>query len=111
MKTSWFIFVGMVYIAIQYFSGVAEYANNINGTVASQVQALQTPTGTNYFSAAASAIVFVWDYIVIVIKWIFLWNPTLWSGNWIYFYYCVCMPICIALIISIVFVMRGVHNS
>ena len=101
----------MVYIAIQYFSSVAEYANNVNGTVAAQIQTLQTPTGTNFFSALASGIKFVWDYLTVVIKWIFLWNPTLWSGNWLWFYYFVCMPICISLIISIVFILRGVHNS
>jgi hypothetical protein len=111
MKTSWIIFIAMIYAAIFYFSGVAEYTNNLDSSVMLRMQNLGQPTGTNFGVGLTSQIVLVWDYMVNFIKMVFLWNPTLWSGSWYYFYVFVCLPVCIGVVFSIVTIMRGVHSD
>ena len=111
MKTSWIIFVVFAYIAIYYFANVAEYNPIWSPAVISNVQQLAQPTVTNWFIAGVMQIVLLGDYVVKFIQMVFLWNGTLWSGSWLYFYYFVCLPICTGVVMSIVFVLRGVHNS
>lgn len=111
MKTSWIIFIGMVYLAILYFSGIMEQTNNINSSVASNFMALNTPSGTNFMGVLATDIVNVWNYLLHFFPMLFLWNPSIWTGYWLYFYYIFCIPICIGMVMSIVFILRGVHNS
>ena len=111
MKTSWIIFIVFAYLAIFYFAGVAEYSSLINSQVSQNLYTLGTPTGTNFLGTLTSQISAVWDYMVVFIKMIFLWNGTLWVGSWLWFYYFVCLPICIGVVMSIVFILRGVHNS
>ena len=111
MKTSWIIFIAFAYIAIFYFAGVAEYANQMNATTVASLQSLGTPEGTNWVLQQVAQISRVWTYLTIWFQMIFLWNPTVWSGSWYYFYLFVCLPICIGMGMSIVFMLRGVHNS
>jgi hypothetical protein len=111
LKTSWIIFVVFAYLAIFYFGGIAEYNSLLNSQVVANVQSLAQPSGTNFFVAGVMQVALLWDYIRNFIQMIFLWNGTLWVGSWLYFYYFVCLPICIGVVMSIVFVLRGVHNS
>jgi hypothetical protein len=111
VKTSWIIFIALAYIAIFYFAGVAEYANQVNATVAANLQSLGQPTGTNWLLQQVAQISEVWNYIKVFIQMVFLWNGTLWAGSWLWFYYAVCLPICIGVVMSIVFILRGVHSS
>ena len=111
MKTSWIIFILMVYIGIFYFAGVAENASLINAQTAAQLQSLGQPTGTNWLVQQVSQISQVWTYIQTFIQMIFLWNGTIWTGSWLWFYYMVCLPICGGVVMSIVFILRGVHSS
>ena len=111
MKTSWIIFIVTAYVAIFYFAGVAEYANQMNAALATRFYNLGTPEGTNWVLQGVSQIVKVWDYIKVVIQMVFLWNGTLWTGYWLYFYYFVCVPICLGFVASVLFILRGVHSS
>lgn len=111
MKTSWIIFIILVYIAIFYFAGVAEYANQMNAATVAHIQSLGQPEGTNWVLQGVSQINKVWDYMMVFIQMVFLWNGTLWTGVWLYFYFVVCLPICIGVVMSIVFILRGVHSS
>jgi hypothetical protein len=111
VKTSWIIFIAFAYIAIYYFAGVAEYANLMNAQTVANLQALGQPHGSNWLLQAVAQITEVWTYIKIFIQMLFLWNGTLWTGYWLYFYFAVCLPICIGVVMSIVFILRGVHSS
>jgi hypothetical protein len=111
VKTSWIIFIALAYIGIFYFAGVAEYANLLNTQTVANLQALAQPHGSNWLLQAVAQITEVWTYIKIFIQMVFLWNGTLWSGSWLWFYYFVCIPICIGVVMSIVFILRGVHSS
>jgi hypothetical protein len=99
------------YIAIHYFAGVAEYSNLMNAQTVASIQALAQPTGTNWILQGVSQISAAWDFFSNFIKMLLLWNGTLWVGSWLWFYYFVCLPICAGVVISIVFVLRGVHSS
>jgi hypothetical protein len=101
----------MVYISIFYFSGIAEQQNNVTPVVASNLYTLGTPSGTNFFGNIVSNVVAVWNYMLVFIKMVFLWNGTLWQGNWLWFYYVICLPVVIGMVFSIVTILRGVHDS
>jgi hypothetical protein len=111
MKTSWIIFIAFAYIAIFYFGGVAQYANLMDAKYIAGLQSLGQPTGTNWLLQGISQISEIWTYFTTFIKMVFLWNGTLWTGYWYYFYLFVCLPICIGIVMSIVFILRGVHSS
>jgi hypothetical protein len=111
VKTSWLIFMLLVYFAIFYFAGVAEYNNLFTPALASSVKSLGTPTGTNWIVAGIMQISAVWEWVKTLIQMLFLWNGTLWTGGWLYFYYFVCLPLTIGIIGTLVFILRGVHSS
>jgi hypothetical protein len=115
MKTSWIIFIVLTYAAIWWFAGIMQQSNLLNPTSTGgvNIQALGQPSATNFggIAAVVSQVVNVWNYLVGFIKMVFLYNPTVWSGYWIYFYYFICLPICIGMVMSIVFILRGVHNN
>jgi hypothetical protein len=111
VKTSWIIFIIFAYIAIFYFAGVAEYASLMDSKYIAGLQALGQPHGSNWLLQAVAQIDEIWTYIKSFIQMVFLWNGTLWSGSWYYFYLFVCLPVCIGVVMSIVFILRGVHSS
>lgn len=101
----------MAYMAIFYFSGIAEQQNNLTPAVAANIYALGTPSGTNFFGNIVSNVTAVWSWFLRIIPMVFLWNGTVWQGGWLYFYYFVCIPIMLGLIFSFISILRGVHNS
>jgi hypothetical protein len=111
VKTSWIIYLVFVYIAIFYFASVAEYANLMNAATMAHLQSLGQPHGTNWLLQGLTQISEVWSYFTVFIGMVFLWNGTLWVGAWYYFYLFVCLPICIGIVMSLVFILRGVHSS
>lgn len=111
MKTAWLIFMVFAYIAIFYFAGVAEYKNLMDAQTVANIQALTQPSGTNWLIQGLSQLNAAWDFFVNFIKMVLLWNGTLWVGSWLWFYYCVCLPICAGIVISLAFILRGVHAS
>jgi len=119
MKTSWIIGIVSLWFVLWILSSIAAQANLITSTQVGQVQTLAQPTGTDVstfggsttIGQAYSLITNVWAYIFGFLQMLFLWFPTLWVGTWLWFYYVVCLPISIALIISIVFIFRGVHSA
>ena len=111
MKTSWIIFIIFSYLAIFYFASVPEYTNLINAAQIAHLQTLAQPTGTNWLLQGVSQIEAMWSFFTVLIQMIFLWNGTLWAGAWYYFYLFVCLPICVGVVMSLVFILRGVHSS
>jgi hypothetical protein len=93
---------------------------NMFGTAEVQtITSMMQPAGTDVSSLQGpfsisgfySLVTNVWEYIKIVIQAIFLYFPDLWTGNWIWFYFVVCLPISIAMIVSLVMVLRGTASS
>jgi hypothetical protein len=109
----------MIYIAILFCTTVANQSSQFTTTEMARIQSMMQPTGTDITSfgttstigAGYSMITNVWSYIVVFAETIFLWSPTLWSGNWYWFYLFVCVPLCIAMTIGIVQTLRGVNSG
>lgn len=119
MKTSWIIGIVSLWVVCYILCSVIENTNLFTSEQTGMIQSMLQPEGTEITSIenassigqAYSLITNVWSYLISVIKVIFLWFPDLWSGNWIWFYYCFIAPLSIGLIVSIVFILRGVQSG
>ncbi len=82
--------------------------------VQSHFNSLWNPSLAN-FAGSASALstlfVSVGTYLVAFMEIIFLWSPTVFAGNFIWFWDFVCLPISISFIITLITIARGVHSS
>jgi len=109
----------MLYFVLLICSSVAAQSSMITSTEVGQVQGLMQPTGTDSTSLtsgsvigqAVSLITNVWSYLLGFLQIVFLWFPNLWTGTWLWFYFIVCVPISVGFVMSIVFVLRGVHSG
>ena len=107
-----------IYMVMQLFISVAEEGNSVDATKIEQVQGLLQPAGTDVsaleniplLGGAYSLITNVWDYCKGVIEIIFLWSPSLWSGNWYWFWLLFCLPVAVGMVASLVFILRGVPS-
>jgi hypothetical protein len=97
-------------MAILFFAGIMQMDNLLaNAKTVSDMQSLGQPTGTDF--NLVSFVTTVWSYMKVFIPMIFLYNATVWSGYWIWFYFFVCLPICVGMVFSIVTIMRGSSSS
>jgi hypothetical protein len=96
-------------MTILFFAGIMEMNNLIDTAQVANMQSLGEPTGTDY--SLVSFVTTVWSYMKVFIPMIFLYNATVWSGYWIWFYFFVCLPICVGMVFSIVTIMRGSSNA
>ena len=109
----------MLWVTCYILCSVIENTNLFTSAESNTVMGMMQPEGTDITSLentsaigqAYSLITNVWNYIKPVISAIFLWFPDLWSGTWIWVYLCLIMPISVGLIISLVFIFRGVHSA
>ncbi len=119
MKTSWIIGIMMLWVVCYLLCSVIEGTNLFGSAQTGTIQGMMQPAGTDVSSfedtsaigQAYSLITNVWSYIKPVIQAIFLFFPDLWNGVWLWFYYIVIMPISVGLIVSLVFIFRGVHSA
>ena len=119
MKTSWIIAIVMLWVVFFIFGSIAEQQNTFGSSQVSQGQSLMQPVGTDItglnsipvIGQAISLITNVWSYLVTFIQMVFLWFPDLWAGSWLWFYFILPFPVSVGLVISIVFILRGVHNA
>lgn len=119
MPPKWIIGVITIYLAILLATSIANQANQFTAGEVAKLQSMTLATGTDITNIGGvgttggdfSLITNVWTYIKTFIQAAFLWSPSLWTGNWLWFYYFFCLPICIAMVVSIVFVLRGVRSG
>jgi hypothetical protein len=119
LKTSWIIGIMSLWVVCYILCSVIEESNLFTSAQTSTVQGFMQPTGTDIttidnmssIGQAISLITNVWSYIKPFIQAVFLYFPDLWNGAWLWFYYIVIMPISVAMIVSIVFIFRGVHSA
>jgi hypothetical protein len=111
MKTSWIVFTVMMWITITYFASVVEQVNLLSVSALGNAQTLIQPTGTDFGLGLTSLITNVWTYMKVFISFIFLWYPSIWTGNWVWVYYFVFLDIAVAIVFSLVTILRGVHSG
>jgi hypothetical protein len=88
--------------------------SGIDNVVAQNTSSLAFPQlaeSTNVFTAAWAVIVGVASYIALFFQIIFLWCPTVFSSYGMWFWWYICLPVDIGMVLSIIFIVRGVHSS
>jgi hypothetical protein len=119
MKTSWIIGTVSLWFALMLIASVVEATNKVTTTEITQVQNLMQPTGTDVtvlnslpvIGGFASLITNVWSYLIGFLQMVFFWSPTLWTGNWLWIYLIFVMGIGVGIVMSVVFILRGVHSA
>ncbi len=104
-----------MYIVMQLLITVAEQGNAFTGAKVEEMQEMLQPTGSdvNTFDnlPIVGGITKAWDYFKRFIEIVFLWSPTMWSGNWVWFWWVFCFPIACGMIASVVSMIRGVSSG
>ncbi len=122
MKTSWMIGCIMAYLLIFAAEMVATGGTVFNATTASGISnvaavnqtGLMAPTiqeSTNVFTAAWAVIAGVAAYLRLILQMLALWSPTIFVGDYLWFYWFICFPVAAGMVVSIVFIVRGVHSA
>lgn len=122
MKISLVQIIIFLYIGCLLCGTIAEKSNQMTSARVAELQGLMQPTGTDqsalnsdsggsFITAGASLITNVWSYLKTFIQITFLWFPSLWSGSWLWFYFCFPLELAIGMIISVVVMLRGVHSN
>lgn len=112
MKQSWVI--GIVTIWTLIFTAELMVTGGTAFTRSSALNTLASPAFVNAAgstSALSSVINGIGTFFVSFISVIFLWSPTVFAGNWIWFWQFICLPISISFIVVIATILRGVRGS
>ncbi len=114
MKTSWIIGVFMFYMLIVGIAMMVASTNTPDSDVMSIIDTLIRPSIVNQAGSASAFVSFVRDigtYFMAFLGALFLYFPSVWQGHLIWFYYFVCIPVSVGMVLSIVTILRGVHAS
>lgn len=122
MKTSWIIGVMMAYLVIfaveMFLTGGTSFgattSSGIVNTATANQSTLMFPElqeSTNIFTAAWATLTGLGVYLKLVLQMLVLWSPTLFTGNLLWFWWFVCFPVDVGMVIGLIFVVRGVHSA
>lgn len=119
MAPKWIIGIITIYLAILLATTITNQANQFTTSTVADLQAMAQPSGTDLTSLGSglsaggdfSLVTNVWSYIKTFIQAAFLWSPSLWTGTWYWFYWFFCFPLCVSMVITIIFVLRGVRSG
>jgi hypothetical protein len=111
MKTSWVIGLIMLWLLIFTSEMMVTGASVFNPTDLNAVNNVTIQNGSNIVSTAWTVFTNLGTYAKGILKVILLYEPSVFAGNYIWFWYLVCLPIDIGILFSIVSVFRGVHAS
>jgi hypothetical protein len=112
MKQSWVI--GIISLWLVIFTSEMIATGGTAFSNQNDLNVLASPAFVNQSGvvAAASAIMNgIATFFVSFVQIIFLWSPTVFAGNWIWFWEFICLPIAISFIVVIATILRGVHAS
>lgn len=114
MKQSWIIGSITLYMLIISMEMMATGSTTFPSFMQSHLNTLWNPAMANFAgSATALSTLFVGigTYLVAFIEIIFLWSPTVFAGNFFFFWLYICLPISISFILVLISIARGVHAS
>ena len=110
MKHGWMLYVWVCHISIYLYERwvTAGAATNL---ITGQQQLFVNPSwieSSNVAVAAVTIINHVAPYLIGFVKILLLWEPTLFSGGYVYLWWYFCFPIAAVSIMSLIMVIRGV---
>lgn len=111
MKTSWIIGVVMWWIVGYICASIIQANNAFGSTQTSLIKALFTPAISDSSNALITVFANIGTYIKGFFQLLFLYFPSVWVGQWVWIWFIFAVPIAIGIIMTIVFIMRGVSNG
>ncbi len=114
MRMSWLMGITMAYLFILAWEMLMTGGNTLGTSVNETMTAVVSPTITNFAGSTsnfASMITNAGSIFLKIMSIVFLYAPTVWSGDSIWVWYFVCLPVAITMIATLVFVARGVHST
>ncbi len=112
MKTSWFIGVVAMWLIIMACEMVVVGNSTPAGT--SEISVIASPPITNLADFVSTAITMATNigiFFFNLLSMFLLWSPSVFTGNWVWAWWFVCVPIDAGMVFGIVTVLRGVHSS
>lgn len=79
-----------------------------NSSVFTEVEYQEATSG---ISGAWATMTHIARILVVFGQAIFLWCPTLWSGYLLWVYWFICFPVAVGFVLSLAFIIRGVHSA
>jgi hypothetical protein len=114
MKTSWVIGLVMFYLLILGLEMVMTGSTTFAPSVTSQQSVLTSPTIVTETNVVTQAVAFfsnLGDYISVLIPMLGLWSPTVFSGIMLWVWWFVCFPIDVGIVVTILWILRGVGGT
>ncbi len=114
MKTSWIIGALMFYLGILFVEMVMTGSAIFAAGVTANQGILTSPTITGTTGVIAQAFTFVSNvkaYLEVLVPMLLLWSPTVFSGVMGWFWWFICFPLDVGLVVSIIWIARGVGSS
>ncbi len=105
----------VLYIALQAWTMVLQQSTTGDANVWSALQNMWyvnilQMTGSS-FSAVGAAAAGVVSVILAFLSAVLLYYPAIFQGTFIWFWWCVCLPVAIGFVISFITIMKGVGSS
>ena len=111
MKTSWIIGVAMMWLFILFCEVLATNGTIFNPSGVNSLLSISIYNSSGIIAATATFFVNLGNYFYAFLQLVTLYQPTVFSGNYIYMWYMICLPIDIGMIFGVVTILRGVHSS
>jgi hypothetical protein len=117
MKISILVGCLTLWVILFALAGIVEQSNAPQSGSSSfnLLTSLFQPTMQNssggFIGSAVAFVVNAAGFFLSVIKMIFLWFPSVWAGDYIWFWYLLCVPVGIGIVVSIVIIARGSSSS
>lgn len=115
MKMSFIIGWAALFVSLLFFDTIVQQSSGIGSEQFAYAGTLLKPDITNMTAPGVgqliSLVTQVGQYLVTFILMLGLWFPSIWVGNWLWFYWFFCFPVTMGFIVSIVFMLRGVGSS
>ena len=110
MRTSWAIGITAFYLLILGLEMLLTNGAAFSATDQTTLKYLMSPIFTNLSgetSAIFGVVLWVANFFSMLVKVIFLYAPTVWSGYLQYVWFYICLPVSIGMIVSVVSLLRG----
>lgn len=115
MKQSWVVGIMIIYIALQGWTMTLQQSTTGDTSVWSS---LQNMWYLNFTQLVGSSVSMIWSPALSVLSVfvafasaIILYYPAIFQGTFIWFWWCICLPVAVGFIISIVTIIRGTGST
>ncbi len=117
MKSSWILAIVMLYLVIFGAELMVTGGSSFSNSLTTNQSTLMSPDVSNIAGTSSNEVSFVKNlgyYFNLFVSFagIFaLWQPTVFSGLFLWFWWFICFPIDLMMVFAVVSMLRGVHSA